>query len=297
MDDLGADDPAADLGMHWHDREPCTFSREEGEVYGTYVGSAMSRNEGDDMLKWACNRAYRPRRLRFRNIRSLSLAVRNTYVPEGVKGLNFHERLDGNQNLMFYRRDLLPCIKRLMSRPNFANTLYTRFRLVRDKEGVCIIGAFNTGDWFKFASVTAQSKGGGRHVTVLPLFCSTDVSVARKKMSVYPFFVGVGCIGDKQLAEPGSWLMVACLPHYNDNAARAAKRPKDGPYGIMRRKVHCCLMIPVCFNLGQDDRFTISLLGRCLSHLSLHKILCLCTHMNILLNIVYTYFDLCLHFV
>jgi hypothetical protein len=59
MDDLGADDPAADLGMYWHDHEQCTFSREEGEVYGTYVGSAMSRNEGDDMLKWACNRARR----------------------------------------------------------------------------------------------------------------------------------------------------------------------------------------------------------------------------------------------
>ncbi len=99
------------------------------------------------------------------------------------------------------------------------------------------IGAFNTGDWYKYAYVTAQSKAGGRHVTVLPLFCSTDVSLAREKTSVYPFFLGVWCIGDRHLAEPGSWLMVACLPHYNDNAARAAKRPKDGPYGIIKRYI------------------------------------------------------------
>ncbi len=57
---------------------------------------------------------------------------------------------------MFYHRDLLPYIKHLMSRPNFANNLYTRFRLVRDREGVCIIRALNTGDWYKFAHVTAQ---------------------------------------------------------------------------------------------------------------------------------------------
>ena len=28
-----------------------------GEVHGTYVASSMSRIEGDDMLKWACNQA------------------------------------------------------------------------------------------------------------------------------------------------------------------------------------------------------------------------------------------------
>ena len=119
---MGGDPPEEDQGLHWHDREPCPFTREEGEAYGTYVASDMSRNEGDDMLKWVCNRAYRPRRLRFRNIRSLSLAVRRQYVPEGVQGINFHEPLDGHQNVMFYRRDLLPLIRRLLSRPNFANT-------------------------------------------------------------------------------------------------------------------------------------------------------------------------------
>ena len=101
MDDLGGDPPEVDQGLHWHDREPCPFTREEGEVHGTYVASTMSRNEGDDMLKWACNHAYRPHRLRFRNMRSLSAAVMRRYTPEGVKGINFHERLDGKQNVIF----------------------------------------------------------------------------------------------------------------------------------------------------------------------------------------------------
>ena len=197
----------------------------------------MSRNEGDDMLRWACNRAYRPRRLRFRNIRGLSLAVRKQYVPEGIQCLNFHEQLDGHQNVMFYSRKILPCVIRLLSRPNFAGNFYTRFRLVKDMDGVRIIGAFNTGDWYEFAHVKAQTKGDGRPVSVVPLIGSTDVTVARKNMPVYPFFLSVGCLGDRNLSEPGSWLMLACLPHYNEKAARAAKRPEDGPTGVRRRKV------------------------------------------------------------
>ncbi len=57
MDDLGGDPPEVDQGLHWHDREQCPFTREEGEVHGTYVASSMSRIEGDDMLS---GRATRP---------------------------------------------------------------------------------------------------------------------------------------------------------------------------------------------------------------------------------------------
>ena len=49
-----------------------------------------------------------------------------------------------------------------MSRPNFAPNLYTRFKLVRNQDGVRIIGAFNTGDWYEFAHLTAQNKGDGQ---------------------------------------------------------------------------------------------------------------------------------------
>ena len=31
------------MGLHWDDREPCPFSREEGEAFCTYVASDMSR--------------------------------------------------------------------------------------------------------------------------------------------------------------------------------------------------------------------------------------------------------------
>jgi len=236
--ELDGDPPDADRGLHWHDREPCPFTREEGEAFGTYVSSDMSRAAGDDMLAWACNKAYRPGNIRTRNIRTLTTRVRKAYVPEGVKSINFHEPLDGNQSIMFYHRDLLPCIKRLLARPALTHAMmYTRFRLVRDRDGIRVIGAFNTGDWYEFAHVTAQSKGGGRPVTVVPLFAGADVTVARKKISVYPFFVALGISGDNKLSEPGSWLMVACLPHYKDKVANAAGRPPTGPQSIMRRKV------------------------------------------------------------
>jgi hypothetical protein len=161
------------------------------------------------------------------------------YTPEGVKGINFHERLDGKQNVVLYHMALLPCIKRLLSRPQFANCMYNWLRLVRDNlnQGVRIVGAFNTGTWFEFANVTAQAMGDGSPVSVVSLFGSTDVSVARKKMSIYPFFFSSGCIRDRNMSEPGSWMLLACLPHYNEIAARAASRKEEGPTGIRRRKV------------------------------------------------------------
>jgi hypothetical protein len=236
---MGCDPPEVDQGLHWHDREPCPFNREQGEAWGTYVSSSMSRNDGDDMLRWAGNYAYRSRRLKFRTIRSMSDAVRKEYVPEGVQSLNFHEPLDGHQNVMFYYRDLLPCITRLLSRPNANLVPYTKFRLVKGEDGIRIIGALNTSNWYECAYVRAQEfeVGDGSPVTPLPVFCGTDVSVARKNMPAYPFFTTHGVLGDRNMSEPGSWLMVACLPHYNEKAAKAAKRKLEGAQGIRRRKV------------------------------------------------------------
>ncbi len=31
------------MGLHWDDREPCPFSKEEGEAFCTYVDCDMSR--------------------------------------------------------------------------------------------------------------------------------------------------------------------------------------------------------------------------------------------------------------
>ena len=114
---------------------------------------------------------------------------------------------------------------------------------MRDGDGYRIFGAFNTSDFYQFAYVTAQTKrigglgGLGDHVVPVPAFLSTDITVVRKKVSFYPCFVGNAVLGDKHLSEPSSWLLVGCLPTYNDNAAKAAKRPTEGPMSITRRKV------------------------------------------------------------
>ncbi len=90
------------------------------------MASDMSRIAGDDMLKWVCNRA-------------LSCAIRYQNVPEGIKGTNFHKGLDGKQNVMFYRRDFLPYVKCLFSRPQFAKNMYTRFSLVGTGMGCALL--------------------------------------------------------------------------------------------------------------------------------------------------------------
>jgi hypothetical protein len=174
----------------------------------------------------------------------MTRAITCKYVPEGIKGYNFHETLDGKQNVMFYHRPILPCLKRILARQKYAGNFYTKFRLVKDANGLRIFGAFNTSDWYEFAFLTAQTKRiggpGGPGVTPVPVFLSSDVTVAKKKCPFYPCFLGNGVLGDKHLSEPSSWLLMGCLSHYNDKGAIAAKRPKVGPRSIMRRKVQFC---------------------------------------------------------
>jgi hypothetical protein len=185
------------------------------------IDANMCRVKGDDMRKWACNNAFRPQKLRFANSRGMARAVCRKYVPEGImshnftslsmgsriscsitgrpvpEGImshNFHEPLDGKQNLMFYHRAILPCLKRILARQKYAGNFYTKFRLVKDENGCRIFGAFNTSDWYDFAYLTAQTKriggpgGPEEHVTPVPAFLGTDVTVARKKCPFYPCF-------------------------------------------------------------------------------------------------------------
>jgi hypothetical protein len=136
----------------------------------------------------------------------MTRAITRKYVPEGIKGHNFHETLDGKQNVMFYHRSILPCIKRILARQKYAGNIYTKFRLVKDANGFRIFGAFNTSDWYEFAFLTAQTKqmdgqgGPGKHVTPVPVFLSSDVTVARKKCPFYPCFIGNGVLEDKHLS-------------------------------------------------------------------------------------------------
>ena len=41
------------------------FTRAETEINGTYVFSHMSLREGDDLLQWACNQAFRHSDVRY----------------------------------------------------------------------------------------------------------------------------------------------------------------------------------------------------------------------------------------
>ena len=235
----------------------------------------ICRVEGDDLLKWACNHAYRSRKLRFANSRGMVRSVCGKYVPEGVMGYNFHEPLDGKQNLMFYHRKILPCLKRILARQRYAGNFYTRFRLVRDGEGYRIFGAFNTSDLYQFAYVTAQTKriggpggpGDPSHVVPVPALLGLDITVLRKKMPFYPILLGNGVLGDKHLSEPSSWLLVGCIPTYNDSAARAAKRPQDGPRSMMRRKVLFCMCCHlVCTRSAHCVHLVCCLYARCLPY-------------------------------
>ena len=80
----------------------------------------MSLREGDDLLQWACNQAFRHSDVRYGSIRSLSKAIRETYAPCGVVSTNFHEPLDGNQYLMMHHRELLPTLQAMLKDPKFA---------------------------------------------------------------------------------------------------------------------------------------------------------------------------------
>ena len=88
--------------------EECAFSRDEIEVHATYARTGMSRDEGDCMLKWDRNQAYRSRHIRFGSMHALCTAISKLekYAPGEVKSVNFHEPLarDGEQHVVLYYR-------------------------------------------------------------------------------------------------------------------------------------------------------------------------------------------------
>lgn len=221
--------------------EECAFYREEIEAHATYTRTGMSRDEGDHMLRWARNQAYRARHIRFGSMRALCAAISKKYAPDGVKSVNFHEPRDGKQHVVLYYRSLLTCLKRVLANPRYAGAQYTSFRCLKTEDGVRVFGAFNNGNWYEFAHAKAQTLGGGQPVSVVPYFMGSDCTVARKNMSIYPYFACPGCLDDDVRSEPGAWSLVAVIPHYNIKAARRAGRAEQGPLGYRRRKV--CTLI------------------------------------------------------
>jgi hypothetical protein len=171
-------------------------------------------------------------------MRALCAAISKKYSPEGVRSVNFHEPQDGKQHVVLYHRSLLGSLKRVLANPRYAGIEYNSFRCLTTEDGVRMYGAFNNGDWYEFAHAKAQTLGGGQPVSVVPFFMGSDATVARKNMSMYPFFTCPGCLNDDVRSEPGAWVLVAVLPHYNIKAAKRAGRAEKGPKGFRRRKVH-----------------------------------------------------------
>jgi hypothetical protein len=101
---------------------------------------------------------------------------------------------------------------------------------VKDMDGVRIIGAYNTSDWYVFAYLAAQSKACWKACHSGALVWQHGCQYSTQENACIPVFLLclLHRIGDRNRSDPGSWLMVACLPHYNEKAAwRAAGRPND----------------------------------------------------------------------
>ena len=114
---------------------------------------------------------------------------------------------------------------------------YTSFAVLRNNEGYRVYGSFQGGDWYEFAHNLAQTKSTGQPVSVFPLIASCDVTYGRKNLPMYPEIIAAGCVSDDVRSEPGSWFLIAMLPHYKNSPAELAGRVDEGPHGIRRRRV------------------------------------------------------------
>ncbi len=97
------------------------FFRSETEINSTYVNSHMSQQGlgGDDLLKWACNQAFRHTEVRYQTIRKLSKDIRETYAPCGIICRDLHEPLDGNHYLWMHRSETLATLGAILKDPKF----------------------------------------------------------------------------------------------------------------------------------------------------------------------------------
>jgi hypothetical protein len=198
----------------------------------------MSIRDGDDLYQWASNEAFKCRDLRYGSMAALTRAIRKEYTPHGVESIDLHEPLDGNQYLWLHRRRMLPTLISMLKDPMFAGAQYTRFKMMRGENGCRIYGSFGGGQWYQFADTIAQSKAiDNEPVSVYPCIFSSDVTVGRKNVDLYPVISVPGCVEDDKRSEPGSWYLIAMFPHYRNQPAENAGRQAKGPLGYRRRRV------------------------------------------------------------
>jgi hypothetical protein len=145
-------------------------------------------------------------------MQALTRAIRKEYTPHGVESIDFHEPLDGNQYLWLHRRRMLPTLISMLKDPMFAGAQYTRFKMMRGENGCRIYGSFGDGQWYQFADTIAQTKAiGNEPVSVYPCIFSSDVTVGRKNVDLYPLINVPGCVEDDKRSEPGSCYLIAIM--------------------------------------------------------------------------------------
>ena len=170
------------------DQDTCSFSKSEAELLGTFTSSSMTREDGDRLMQWASNKCFKGEDVQPVKICTLIDSVAKKYAPEGVKRADFTEEMDGDQRIVFYYRDLFTCVINLLQHPRFKARQYTKFRLVRDVQGHRVYGAFNTGDWYRVAQITAGNSAPDKRVSPVPVFLSSDATYAKKSVGVWPIY-------------------------------------------------------------------------------------------------------------
>ncbi|KAF8261178.1 hypothetical protein EI94DRAFT_1773493 [Lactarius quietus] len=112
----------------------------------------------------------------------------------------------GGEVLQFHYRDIIPCIRSLMSNPEFAHDLiFAPERHYTDRSHTNrIYNEMHTGDWWWSVQMALETRRPGS--TVIPLILSTDKTLltAFRGTTAYPIYMGTGNI-PKDIRRKPSW--------------------------------------------------------------------------------------------
>ena len=107
------------------------------------------------------------------------------------------------------------------------------------------------------------------HFIILSLFFSKHV-IMTSSLCIFKYFCSIIIVlyfCSIIMAIKVILLLLGCIPTYNDSAARAAKRPKDWPKSMMRRKVLFCMCCHlVCTRSAHCLHPVCCLCARCLPY-------------------------------
>ena len=104
--------------------------------------------------------------------------------------------------------------------------------------GGCELPRFTRAETEVFSSY-ARSRVGEKHGDrTLQWGSNPDFDPGHVRFDFRSFTGSLGCINDYIRSEPGSWVVVGMIPNFKHKVAERAGRPKKGPTGCARRKIH-----------------------------------------------------------